>query len=165
MVWKYSRVVQVSYMQNLFWVGLKESVNFRIVVIDRKVAFKLAHKKPAWMCGIDFCPNVLLILSINQLSALGSDNYTELCRECVIQSEYFTAPSSGIWRKHYRRGFVLWPTRCKYAIYSWSRDGVVGVSDCIMAGQPKNDVSILGRKKRYFSSTESPGSPIIPFNV
>jgi len=34
-------------MQNLFSVGLKESVNFRIVVIDRKVAFKLAHKKLA----------------------------------------------------------------------------------------------------------------------
>jgi hypothetical protein len=83
-------------MQNLFWVGLKESVNFRIVVIDRKVAFKLAHKKLAWMCGIDFCRNILFILSINKLSELANDNCTELCRECVIQSEYSTAPYSGI---------------------------------------------------------------------
>jgi hypothetical protein len=126
MVWKYSRLLQISDMQSLFWVGLKESVNFRIV-IHRKVAFKWAHKKLAWMCGIDFCPNVLLILSINKLSELASDNYTDLCRECVIQSKYFTAPCSGIWRTHCRKSFMLWPSHCKYASCSWSRDGVVGV--------------------------------------
>jgi hypothetical protein len=46
-VWKYSGLLQINDMQNLFWVGLKESVHFRIVVMDRKVAFKLDHKKLA----------------------------------------------------------------------------------------------------------------------
>jgi hypothetical protein len=152
-------------MQNLFWVVLKESANFGIVVIDRKVAFKLAHKKLAWMCGIDFCPNVLLILSINKLSEMAGDNYTELCRECVIQSEYFTAPCSGMWRTHCRRGCLIWLSRRKYASYSWCRDGVVGVVTALWLDNRGMVFRFLVGKKRYFSSTESPGSLIILFSV
>ena len=34
MVWKYSRVLKISDMQNLYYGGQKENVNFRIVFID-----------------------------------------------------------------------------------------------------------------------------------
>jgi len=47
MVWKYSRLLQIRDMQHLFWFGLKESVIFTVVIIHRKVAFKLADKKLA----------------------------------------------------------------------------------------------------------------------
>jgi len=154
MVWKCSRVLQISDMQNLYCVGLKEIVTFGIVIINRKVAFKWAHNKVAWMCGTDFCPNFLLMLSIKKSIELASDNYTYLRRECVIRSEYFTTPCGGIWRTYCRRGFMLWAPRCKYASYSGSRDGVIGVVTTLwLANRRMVFRFLVGKRDIYLPQT------------